>query len=201
MPERNGAVRVEPLTGQALASALPDLARLRISVFRDWPYLYDGTLDYEQGYITRFAAACDAVIVAAIDDDRIVGAATASPMAGHADAVAEPFRQRGYDIDRIFYCGESVLLPEYRGRGLGHAFFAHREAHARSLGRFTHTTFCGVVRPSDHPRRPPDYVPLDAFWAKRGYARVDGLTGSFDWPDIGETAPTAKAMQFWLKAL
>ena len=124
--ERNGDVRVEPLTGQALTAALPDLARLRITVFRDWPYLYDGTLDYEQGYISRFAAARDAVIVAAIvatvDGDRIVGAATALPMAGQADAFAEPFRQRGYDIDRIFYCGESVLLPEYRGRGLGHAF-------------------------------------------------------------------------------
>ena len=201
MPERTGAIRVVPLTGAALVQALPDLARLRITVFRGWPYLYDGTFAHEQVYITKFAKAADAVIVAAFDGSRIVGAATASPMIGHADAFAEPFLQRGFDIARIFYCGESVLLPEYRGQGLGHAFFEHREAHARRLGRFTHSTFCSVVRSSDHPRRPPNYVPLDAFWMKRGYALIVGLVGTFEWPDVGEAEITAKPMQFWMKAL
>lgn len=194
-------LRVAPLTGDALAAALPDLARLRITVFRDWPYLYDGTLGYESCYIQRFAQSPGAVIVAAYDGDRIVGAATASPMVGHADEFAEPFRQRGYDIARIFYFGESVLLADYRGRGIGHAFFDQREAHARAQGGFTHTTFCGVVRPDDHPRKPADYVPLDAFWTKRGYRKMDGLVGAFSWRDIGEPEDTKKPMQFWMKAL
>lgn len=195
------ALRVEPLTAGALGRALPDLARLRITVFRDWPYLYEGTLAYEQGYVTTFAASEGAVIVAAFDGERIVGAATASPMIGRADAFAEPFKARGYDVARIFYFGESVLLPDYRGQGVGVAFFEHREAHARSLGRFTHATFCGVVRSDDHPRRPADHVPLDAFWMKRGFRKMDGMVGSFEWPDIGETATSAKPMQFWMKAL
>lgn len=192
---------VEPLTGAALEAALPDLARLRIIVFRDWPYLYEGSLDYEKGYVEKFARSSGAIIVAARDGDRIVGAATASPMVGHADAFAEPFRARGFDISRLCYFGESVLLKEYRGRGIGHAFFDAREAHARNLAGTTHTTFCGVVRPDDHPLRPTGYVPLDAFWAKRGYTRVEGLIGSFDWLDIGEQQKSSKPMQFWMKAL
>jgi hypothetical protein len=36
---------VKSLTGSNIYAVLPDLARLRIIVFRDWPYLYDGTLD------------------------------------------------------------------------------------------------------------------------------------------------------------
>ncbi len=192
---------VEPLTGEALVAALPDLARLRITVFRDWPYLYDGTLDYERSYMEKFASSAGAVIVAARDGKRIVGAATGSPMSGHADEFARPFQQRGHDIANLFYCGESVLSQDYRGRGIGHAFFEHREAHARRLDGFTHATFCGVVRPHDHPLRPKDYVPLDGFWRKRGYAKVDGLVGSFDWLDIGDTKKTGKPMQFWMKAL
>jgi len=195
------SITVTPLTGEAIAAALPALARLRITVFRDWPYLYDGTLAYEQSYLEKFSKSPDTVIVAARDGDAIVGIATASPMRGHADAFAEPFRARGYDIDRIFYFGESVLLPAYRGRGIGHAFFEHREAHARALGGYTHATFCGVVRPDDHPMRPADYVPLDAFWEKRGYRKMDGLVGSFSWRDVGQTEQTAKPMQFWMKAL
>jgi GNAT superfamily N-acetyltransferase len=195
------ALRVENLTGDAMRAAIPELARLRVIVFRDWPYLYDGTLNYESAYLRRFAAAHDAVVVAAYDGDRIIGAATGAPLKDHAEAFGKAFIDRGLDIDRIFYCGESVLLSDYRGHGLGHAFFDGREAHARALGGFTHITFCGVVRPDDHPLKPSAYRPLDAFWTKRGYAKADGLTTSFAWKDIDEPDETAKHMQFWMKAL
>jgi GNAT superfamily N-acetyltransferase len=196
-------VRVAPLTGPDLAAALPALARLRIAVFRDWPYLYDGTLAYEEKYLARLGAARGAILVAAYDrgSAEIVGCATAAPMAEVEDDLAAPFRAHGYDIARIFYCSESVLLPAYRGRGLGRAFFDHREAHARALGGFTHIAFCAVVRPADHPLRPEGYVPLDAFWTRRGYTRADGLLGRFTWKDIDQPGETEKPMQFWIKAL
>ena len=195
------ALRVENLTGEAMRAAIPELARLRVAVFRDWPYLYDGTVNYETAYLRRFAASADAVVVAAYDGDAVVGVATGAPLRDHAEAFGKAFTDRGLDIDRIFYCGESVLLPSHRGHGLGHAFFDGREAHARALQRFTHITFCGVVRPDDHPLKPASYRPLDAFWMKRGYAKADGLTTSFAWKDIDEQDETAKPMQFWLKAL
>jgi GNAT superfamily N-acetyltransferase len=195
------AIRVETLAHARLAEALPALARLRITVFRDWPYLYDGTLGYEQRYVEKFATAENAVVVAAYDDDTIVGCATGSPLLGHADAFADAFRGAQYDPARLFYFGESVLLKSHRGRGIGHAFFDHREAHAHKSGGFTHTTFCGVVRPPDHPLRPKDYVPLDAFWRKRGYEKLDGVTGSFAWRDVHQSGETDKPMQFWIRPL
>ena len=193
--------RIESLTGEAMRAAIPALARLRVTVFRDWPYLYDGTMSYESAYLRRFAASEDAVVVAAYDGDTIVGAATGAPLGDHAEDFAKAFEGDAFDITRIFYCGESVLLHAYRGQGLGHAFFDGREAHARALGRFTHITFCGVVRPDDHPLRPPGYRPLDDFWMKRGYRKADGLTTTYAWKDIDEAGESAKAMQFWLKAL
>ena len=199
------AITVEPITGARLAEALPALARLRITVFRDWPYLYDGTLAYEQDYLAKFAQAKDAVVVAARDGDTIIGVATASPLREHTERFAPLFEARGFDPDRIFYFGESVLLASYRGRGLGHAFFDHRETHARRCtagGKpFTHSAFCAVVRPPDHAARPAGYVPLDAFWRKRGYIRQEGMIGSYRWHDIGDADETEKPMQFWMKPL
>lgn len=195
------SIRVLPLAGPDLARALPDLARLRITVFREWPYLYDGTLDYEETYIQRFAEAQGAMIVAALDGARVVGAATAAPLTSHTPAFAPLFTAAGYDPARIFYFGESVLLPTYRGRGLGHAFFDARERHAGASGAFTETAFCGVVRPDDHPARPADYRPLDGFWTKRGYRKVPGLVGSYTWRDLGASEATAKPMQFWVRPL
>jgi GNAT superfamily N-acetyltransferase len=194
-------MRVAALTGKDLAAGIAAVARLRITVFRHWPYLYDGTMDYETQYLSKFAQAEGAIIVAAFDGDTIVGCATAAPLTGVDDEFSAPFLDRKWDMARIFYCGESVLLPAYRGQGLGHAFFDHREAQARSLGGFTHSTFCAVVRPPNHPLRPMDYVPLDAFWHKRGYAKVDGMMARFAWKDIDQAAETAKPMQIWLKAL
>ncbi len=195
------AIDVRSLTGDEIKPVLPELARLRITVFRDWPYLYDGTLEYEEGYLAKLAKAKGAVVVVARDGDEVVGASTAAPMIEHADEFGEPFRRAGYDIAKIFYCGESVLLKSHRGHGLGHAFFDHREAHGRRLGGFTHSTFCRVVRPADHPLKPEDYVPLDGFWRKRGYEPVAGLITTYRWKDIDRPDETDHEMQFWMKAL
>ncbi|SON56972.1 hypothetical protein HDIA_3431 [Hartmannibacter diazotrophicus] len=193
-------IRVLPLTGAAIGSAIEALARLRIEVFRAYPYLYEGTLDYERRYMEEFAASEGAVLVTAYDGERIVGASTASPMRAQKDEFRAPFEVRGFDIDRLFYFGESVLLPQYRGLRIGHAFFDHREAQARAEGA-THATFCSVVRPPDHPARPADYRPHDVFWTKRRYAPVAGLVTHFSWLDVGESEETEKPMQFWLRAL
>lgn len=196
-----GGIHIRSLTGIDLSHALPALAALRIEVFRDWPYLYEGSATYEQSYVADFARSPGAVIVAAFDGAAIVGVATAAPMAEHASAFGAPFLRRGHDITKIFYLSESVLKVSHRRRGIGHAFFDHREAHARNLGGFTHASFCGVVRPDDHPLKAPDYIPLDAFWNKRGYARQVGINTTFDWLDVGAAVSTSKTMQFWMKPL
>lgn len=193
-------VRIEALTGSRLQAHLPDVARLRIEVFREFPYLYDGNLDYEARYIASFAASPDALVVAAFDGGEVVGASTAAPLATQMDDVTAPFRARGEDLSRIFYFGESVLKSAYRGHGIGVRFFEGREAHARRLGAAT-ATFCAVVRPGDHPARPKDYEPLDAFWRRRGFDVAHGLTGELAWREIGADDEASHVMQFWTKRL
>jgi GNAT superfamily N-acetyltransferase len=193
-------MQVETLRGAALADALDDVARLRIAVFRAWPYLYDGDLAYERAYLQSYRDSARAIVVAARDGDRLVGAATGAPLAEHADDFAEAFAGSGLSLSDIFYCAESVLLPAFRGQGLGHAFFDAREAHARALG-FSKSAFCAVQRPDDHPLRPEGYVPLDGFWRKRGYTPLPGVTAQFSWKDIDQPAETRKPLQFWIRDL
>ena len=193
-------IRVERLSGRDLAAALEAVARLRIEVFRDWPYLYDGDAAYERGYLQTYRDSADAILVGAFDGDRLVGASTGTPMEDHAEDFAAAFDGQGYDLKDIFYCAESVLLPQYRGRGIGHAFFEAREAHAREMGR-RHSAFCAVVRPADHPLKPRDYAPLDPFWRKRGYAPLEGAVAWFRWKDIDRPSETDHPLQFWCRAL
>ncbi len=193
-------MKIAALTGPDLKNALPELARLRIAVFRDYPYLYDGALDYEQSHLATLVESRDSIVVAAEDNGLIAGCATGSALEGHHQKFAAPFRERALDPNEVFYCGESVLLPSHRGKGLGHKFFDAREAHAKAHG-YKYSAFCAVVRPDGHSLRPAAYSPLDTFWEKRGYRKAEGMTAMFRWKDIDQPQETAHPMQFWLQGI
>lgn len=192
-------IRIERLSGDKLVKYIPELARLRIEVFRDFPYLYDGDYGYEEKYLQTYIDCPESVIVLAFDGDKIIGASTAIPLKYETDEVKKPFIENGYHPDEVFYCGESVLDKAYRGLGIGVRFFQEREAHAEELGGFKHICFCCVERPADHPRRPADYVPLDKFWNKRGYFKHPELKTRYCWKDLDDSEETPKPMTFWLK--
>ncbi len=193
-------IRYQALKGAAIREPLQVLAILRLTVFRDWPYLYDGTLDYERQYLETYAACDDSIAVLAWDGARCVGATTALPMQSAESAMRKPFEQAALDTGNTLYFGESVVLASHRGRGIGVAFFEQREAHARALG-LTLCAFCAVDRPANHPLKPADYTPNDAFWTRRGYTRQPALQCTFEWLDRGESAPTPHTLTYWLRDL
>ncbi|MFC4727346.1 GNAT family N-acetyltransferase [Coralloluteibacterium thermophilus] len=197
----NEALRVLVLSGEGILPYLDDVARLRIAVFEDFPYLYAGDADYEARYLARYARAPHSLFVLAFDGERVIGASTGIPLADEEEAFRTPFRDAGIDPERVFYFGESVLLHEYRGRGLGHRFFDEREGYARSLGRFDWTAFCSVDRAPDDPRRPPGHRDNDAFWRKRGYGKRPGMQATLRWAEHGEMEETPKTLTFWLRRL
>lgn len=194
-------IQIRRCTGaEEIRRHLDAVAALRIDVFRDWPYLYDGSTAYEREYLDAYAGSDDSVFVLAFDGDAVIGASTGLPLADDSAEFRAPFEARGIDASKVFYLGESVLLPQYRGHGIGHAFFDHREAHARSLGRFDTTAFCAVDRDADDPRRPEAHRGNDAFWLKRGYARQTGMTMRLRWNEVGH-GEIEHALTFWLRPL
>ena len=194
------SVKVCVLSGAELDAALGDVARLRIEVFREFPYLYDGDAAYEAEYLSLYSEAPGAIVVAAMAEGKIVGAATGLPLKGADAAFAGPVSAAGLDPAQTFYFAESVLLPGYRGQGIGHAFFDAREARARGLG-MTQAVFCAVERPEDHLARPADYRSLEPFWRKRGYRPLAGAVAEFSWKDVGDDPESLHRLNFWWRAL
>lgn len=195
------SLTVQRFSGEDLSRYLDAVAGLRIEIFREFPYLYDGDMTYERHYLQTYVKCPEAVVVVAFADGEVVGASTAIPMAAEEDSFQKPFIDAGYDPTRVFYCAESVLRRDYRGRGLGVRFFEEREAHARELGGFDHYVFCAVQRPADHPLRPAGYEPLDRFWEKRGYRKHPELRAQYAWKDVDQTAQTSKTLEFWVKSI
>lgn len=189
------------LHGADVEPWLDGLGKLRISVFREYPYLYDGTLEYEREYLTTYVASRDSLVLLVVDDAKhVVGATTCLPLRDEGPEFQAPFLAAGYDVNSICYFGESILLPQLRGQGLGKEFFKRRQAHARNLG-CKWSAFCAVDRLADHPLRPPGYRVLDDFWMSQGYQKHPELQATFIWKETGEASESPKTLTFWLKDL
>lgn len=193
-------IEVTTVTGEALAPHLAAVARLRVEVFAEWPYLYEGQPGYEERYLRHYANSPGAAVVLALAGGEVVGAATCQPAAEATPVVREALTRAGLDPARICYFGESVLRAGLRGQGVGLRFFAAREAHARALG-LSQAAFCAVVRNPQDPRKPAGYTPLDAFWRKRGYQHQPTLTCLFRWREHGDSFETPHLLSFWTKTL
>jgi GNAT superfamily N-acetyltransferase len=193
-------LRLQPLRGRNLIPYLSALGALRLQVFREYPYLYEGTLDDEHHYLQTYVESPSSLVVLALDGETAVGATTCLRMSEAEAPFRASFEHAGLEPEQICYFGESVLLPAYRGHGIGKQFFTHREKHACDLG--THTSaFCAVDRPIDHPLRPSDYRPLDEFWQAQGYEKHPELQATFVWKEIHEATESPKTLTFWTKSL
>ncbi len=191
-------MEVRTFTGPEVADHLADVARLRIEVFREYPYLYDGTANDEAEYLIGYTKSERTLVVLAFDGPLVVGASTGMPLSDESAPFQKPFIEHGLPISDVFYFGESVLSRSYRGRGLGHRFFDEREAHARAHG-FSVAAFCAVERADNDPRRPADYRTTEAFWQKRGYQKQPGMTCQLIWKEVGEELPSRHSLCFWLR--
>ncbi|MEL6577824.1 MAG: GNAT family N-acetyltransferase [Pseudomonadota bacterium] len=194
------SLEIRQLDRAEITDRLDDIAGLRITVFRAFPYLYEGDRAYEAEYLRAYTESPRSLVVGCFAGDRLVGAATGAPMEDHAEEFAGALAAAGIDPHETWYCGESVLLPECRGQGVYRQFFERREAAGRALGR-RQSVFCAVIRPADHPMRPANYQPLDPIWQRYGYRRIEGAEARFPWRDLGDAEESEKPMSLWLKPL
>lgn len=194
-------IKKKTVHGSDISPYLKQLGELRIQVFREFPYLYDGSKEYEQEYLRKYADSGESIAALIFDDGRLVGASTGIPLQDEGDDFKKPFIEQNYNLKKIFYCGESILLPDYRGLGIYSHFFSERENHARTIGRFDLITFCAVQRDKTHPLRHDEYKPLDPVWGKYGYRKQTKLKAYFPWKDVNKSKETKKEMVFWTKEL
>ena len=191
---------VKTIYGQAIGAWLSSLAQLRITVFREFPYLYEGNLAYEAQYLQIYVDSPRSIAVLLLDGDTLVGASTGLPLADETPEFTSPFHAAGLAAKDYFYCAETIILPAYRGHGLYRGCFEAREARAKELG-LKYSCLASVLRPENHPRRPADYQALDPIWQRYGYTARPDLQMSLAWQDLDEAAESPKALQFYIKPL
>jgi GNAT superfamily N-acetyltransferase len=193
-------LEVRKICGKAIEEIIHPLGQLRMEIFRKFPYLYDGSLDYEKSYLRRYTSHPNACVFALFDREMLVGASTATLMRNESEEVFRPLESQGYDISEMMYLGESILRPEYRGKGFGKKFFHLRETYAKSFDHLRFCTFCAVDREANDPRRPAGYRDLIPFWDQMGYEALKVKT-IMKWKEIDKEEESYQTLTFWIKEL
>lgn len=194
-------IHVRTFIGPALRTYLHSIAKLRMDVFREYPFLEEPDLSLETARLKRYLASKESIAVLVFDNTTLVGVSLGIPLALEREEIQKPFLNRFHDISTYYYFGESVLLKQYRNRGISHHFFDVREMHVKHLLKYKHICFFDPVRPESDPFKPADYLPLHDFWRKRGYVHCTDLHCSLIWKGPNEDEPSEKALTFWIKDL
>ncbi len=192
-------IHIRAFIGSGLKRYLHSIAKLRLDVFREYPYLQEPNLPKETEYLKRFAASKEAIGVLVFDNTTLVGASLGIPLSLEAPEYRKPFVEKQIDVSSYFCFSESALLKTYRGRGIGHHFFDVREAHVVHCKKYAHICFCAPKQIENDPLRPADYMPLNDFWRKRGYIHHPYLATTLSWKNLSESAPKDHLMTFWIK--
>ncbi|MDO4263828.1 MAG: GNAT family N-acetyltransferase [Deinococcus sp.] len=193
------SITFETLQGD-FGAALDEVARLRLTLFREFPYLYAGSAESEREYLQTYAAAPGALLVLARDSGaagRVVGAATAVPLAYEVAELQAPFRAAGLDPAQVLSVGEVLLEAEYQSLGLGGELLQRAGAHAAALG-LPLVAAAMVQRPADHPLMPAGWRSPRRFVERHGYVMHPELDTTLTWQELGEDGPSPKPMRFWV---
>ncbi|MDD2558757.1 MAG: GNAT family N-acetyltransferase [Desulfuromonas sp.] len=188
------------LNGAKIEEHLEAIAKLRIDIFSEYPYLYKGDASYEKKYVQTYAESKQSVVIVALAGSALAGAMTGIPLLGEMDELKTPFVSGQFPLESIYYVGELLFYPAYRDKGIGSVMLKQLEDYVRKIGGFRYLTCATVIRSDNHPMRPENFKPIDRFLNHVNFAKLEGVTASLAWPGLdGKTRH--HDLRFWMKSL
>jgi GNAT superfamily N-acetyltransferase len=191
-------VTIKAFSGKAAKQYFPQIADIRINLFREYPYLYDGSYEYEREYLDTYFESPKSKILLVLEGDKVVGFSNSIPLSEELEEIQAPFIQQGEDLGAYLYIGEVMLYPKYRGKGLLRKFLDYHHARAKQLG-YSQLTFMTVNRDDNHPSRPQHYQPLEPLWEHFGYKREKDMQITLPWKQIDTHKEESNYLAIWVK--
>ena len=173
------------------------LAELRISIFREYPYLYDGDMEYEKHYLQKFSTGKDACIILAFFKQKVVGALSGLALSAEDESVYKVWLTFP-EFNHVYYLSEILIEKSFRKLGLGNQMFDLMHEWVSSHF-YTFSVLATVIRPDNHSLRPTDYRTLDHFWQNKGYRQIPDKKCFLSLKEIDQEVDTQNELSFWMK--
>lgn len=170
---------------------ITQLAHMRATYFKEYPYLYDGSLDYEENYLGEYKEkAIDGYLVQAFheknSEKKLVGILTGCGFCSDIEIVrdgAKLFEEKNISTQDRYYLGEAIIIPEYQHKKILPRMLYKLGQKVIQLQKYTSLCFLTVIREENDARKPEGYKSTDQLWGKLGCYKAD-VTCSFEWPTI-----------------
>lgn len=195
---RNEAT-IEVLKGSEVIPYLSKLAELRLSFFRNYPYLYDGNLRDEEEYLTMYARSENSIFGVVKEGEEIIGLVTGLPLLECHDAHKNPWIQR--EDPNVFYLGEIVLSEKYQTTDLQEKLYQQFEHVVKEIGIYEAIVVCEIERGEENLKKPENEFSSEVLWNGRGFIRHPEIRGHFPWKEIGDLEESDHSMVYWKKPL
>lgn len=192
---------LETLQGQQIKPFVEQITNLSLEVYREAPYLYEGSLEEYGPFIGYYSESAQGIASLVFVHDTLVGVAIGMPMVEMREKYLQPYAMKrpGENLSEVFYLGEFLLLKEYRGKGWGKEMFSSFEAKAQEQN-FKKICLCSITE-SHLNCDYQDNSSTDRFWEKLGFTKCEDITFSVAWKNVGTEENHPHQMVYWFKAL
>lgn len=198
--QNESTVEITTFTEEKLHNFLPQIVSLRLDIFSDYPYLYEGDEASEAKYLEKFHAMKNAIALGVFSNGNLIGEATAYPLTYEYKTLTDAFLNEGLHLRDYFCIGEVIFSKPFRGNGYGSKLCEMIESYAKIKG-FSFICFFEIDRGNSDPKKPEGYRKLDSYWEKKGYLKHPELNGTVSYREKGESEESPKKMIFWIKQL
>ncbi len=188
------SLKIECLSALEAKKYISDFARLRINVFREYPYFYEGSLEYEKAYLGEYFLCNDFYALAFFDGERICGMGTLIPLESSFAEIKELFAKLKLDAKDYLYFGEVILEAPYRGKKLLPIFMAEAFKVARKLG-LSKIAYMSIVSSKSDKLRPANYRDSNAIMQKHGTRLIENSEMTFSYKSALSGQDEAHTMQ------
>lgn len=185
---------IKTLKGREILPYIKDLANLRMELFREYPYRYDGSLEYERDYLNTYINSNDATMIVAFYGDKVIGASTGIQLEHEVEPLKMAYNDE--NLTKLFYVGELLIKPKHRASNIFIPILKALREAARSH-QCNKMIFCVIDRPENDPKKPKDYLPLDKLWTYFNCKKNPSKSATLYWKEIDEKDESPKKLIFW----
>lgn len=198
-------IEIKLLTKKDILNYADKIALMRIENFKEFPYLYQGNLEYEKKYLKTYLENPQAILIAGFCGKDIIAISTGLPVMNNSELlqnIKTLFEANNLNLSEYYYFAETIINFSYRGRGLYSKIISLREQAAIARG-YNNGCFVTVIRENKHPLKPANYKSPEPIFEHCGYQK-SSIIFTYSWPTLqmdGSVKEQKNPLVFWFKKL
>lgn len=174
------------LRGAEIEPYLPEIVDLMVEVYRESPFFYEGTREEYLPLVKAYSDSPQGIACVLFDGKKIIGVAAGAPLNQVSEKWQTPFKNES--LDQIYYLGDEVLHPQYRGKHLGSKLFdLFMEEVPKS---FSTVAFTMMEKSAEEPG-------VKGVLQNRGFVERKDKTVVIPWTEIGSKEEVPHKLVFW----